>query len=103
MVENFFSFGLTNCLPSITVIYMTTTIDSETGMRLRDLVGAAYVAAAQALDDVKEAWVTYALTANSLPQHGCYAWAPYVSAKASFDAAKAAFDALPRFGPIESD
>lgn len=82
---------------------MTTTIDSETGMRLRDLVGAAYVAAAQALDDVKEAWVTYALTANSLPQHGCYAWAPYVSAKASFDAAKAAFDALPRFGPIESD
>lgn len=29
MVENFFSFGLTNCSPSITVIYMTTDMASS--------------------------------------------------------------------------
>ncbi len=29
MVENFFSFGLTNCSPSITVIYMTTDMVSS--------------------------------------------------------------------------
>jgi len=103
MVENFFSFGLTNCSPSITVIYMTTTIDFETGMQLRELIGSAYIAAAQVLDDVREAWVVHALTADPLPKHGFHSWAPYISAKASFDAAQAAFDALPRFGPIESD
>ena len=102
MVENFFSFELTNCSPSITVIYMTTTIDSETGMRLRDLVGNAYVAAAQALDDAKVEWMHLCLDGRLSPVLGFNSWPTGSSVQASFDAAKDAFDALPRFGPIES-
>lgn len=65
MVENFFSFELTNCSPSITVIYMTTTTAREIAALNRHANALAAVPIAKAAFDAADKLVQVALTEAS--------------------------------------
>lgn len=65
MVENFFSFELTNCSPSITVIYMTTTTAREIAALNRHANALAAVPIAKAAFDAADKLVQLALVHGS--------------------------------------